>query len=89
MREAYHAGMDRKNPLLLAAQRELEQHSWGHFIEGDTRTVGEGGKGTIAVGCEHCKIRLNTVPQYLQHLAEDVLPRILDDAIERTAISEN
>jgi hypothetical protein len=78
-----------KNPLIKAAQIELEKHAWGHFVEGDTRTVAEGGRGTVAVGCEHCKVCLNTIPQFLAHLAEDVLPGIIDEVLERTAIAEN
>jgi hypothetical protein len=81
--------MRKDDPILKRAQQELERHSWGNFTEGDTRTVGQGGKGVIVVGCVACRKRLNTIPQFMKHLSEDVLPSILDDAIERTAIAES
>ena len=31
-------------------------------------------------GCEVCRKRLNTNSQYLRHLADDVLPGIIEDA---------
>jgi hypothetical protein len=80
--------MQKNDPVLKLAQAALESHRWGHFVEGDTRTMAEGGKGTIAVGCEKCQIPLNTIPQFMQHLSEDVLPAILDDVLERKAMTE-
>ncbi len=80
--------MDKKNPILAAAQRELERHQWGNFTEGDSRTIAQGGRGVIVVGCMACKLRLNTIPQFMQHLSEDVLPQILDQVLERTGIQE-
>ncbi|MGA8037751.1 MAG: hypothetical protein WA823_14995 [Candidatus Acidiferrales bacterium] len=81
--------MRKDDPILKTAQRELEKHQWGHFVEGDTRTVADGGKGTIAVGCVACEKRLNTIPQFMEHLAEDVLPQIIDEVLERKAIAES
>ena len=43
----------------------------------------------MVVGCVACKMRLNTIPQFMKHLAEDVLPSILADVIERTAIAKS
>jgi hypothetical protein len=42
--------MRKDDPVLKAAQRELERHVWGHYVEGDPngRTMAQGGKGTIA-----------------------------------------
>jgi hypothetical protein len=81
--------MRKDDPILTRAQQELERHSWGNFTEGDTRTIGQGGKGVVVVGCVTCKMRLNTIPEFMRHLSEDVLPTILDDVIERTAMRED
>jgi hypothetical protein len=81
--------MRKDDPILTSAQRELERHQWGNFTEGDSRTMAQGGKGVIVVGCVACKLRLNTIPQFMQHLSQDVLPQILDQVIERTAIAES
>lgn len=80
--------MQRTDPVLRRAQADLERHSWGNFTEGDDRTIGQGGTGVIVVGCQCCKLRLNTIPQFMQHLTEDVLPAILDDVLERKAMAE-
>jgi hypothetical protein len=80
--------MDTKE-ILKHCQQALESHSWGNFTEGDERTIGQGGKGVVVVGCMKCKVRLNTIPQFMQHLSEDVLPDLVDFVIERTAISES
>jgi hypothetical protein len=43
-------------------------------------SVAEGGRGVVIPGCEPCKKRINTEAQFLQHLADDVLPVILRKA---------
>ena len=30
------------------------------------------------MGCPRCRKRLNTIDQYMRHLADDVLPPIMD-----------
>ena len=32
----------------------------------------------MVTGCPHCKKRFGTVPQFLDHITDDVLPRVLD-----------
>jgi hypothetical protein len=39
--------------------------------------MAEGGRGVVIPGCETCKKPANTVTQYMEHLADDVLPVIL------------
>ena len=46
----------------------------------DPPSVAQGGKGVIVTGCTACKKRTNTNAQYLEHLADDVLPVILRQA---------
>lgn len=79
--------MRKDDPILKQAQQELSKHIWDNFVEGDTRSIADGGKGVVSVGCAGCKLSLQTRGQYMRHLCEDVLPTILADAIERTAIA--
>jgi len=62
--------------FLKAAQDELLKHQWDTFVE-DPPSFAVGGKGRVVAGCPHCKKVLRTGNQYLSHLAEDVLPKIL------------
>jgi hypothetical protein len=70
--------MDRAK-ILQAAKIELMRHSWDTFVD-EPPSVAQGGKGVIVMGCTACKKRTNTNAQYLEHLADDVLPAILRQA---------
>jgi hypothetical protein len=72
--------MDRKK-ILQEAKAELERHVWGTFVEGNM-SVALGGAGVVVSGCEACRKRFGTNSQYLRHLADDVLPRILESALQ-------
>jgi hypothetical protein len=39
------------------------------------------GNGVAVPGCPNCRKRLHTIAQFVEHLANDVLPDIVDDAI--------
>jgi hypothetical protein len=39
--------------------------------------VAQGGKGIVVPGCPLCKKRINTMPQFLDHLADDALPALM------------
>jgi hypothetical protein len=70
--------MDRKR-IIQEAKAELERHVWGTFVEGKA-SVALGGTGLVVSGCEACCKRFGTNSQYLRHLADDVLPRIIEGA---------
>jgi hypothetical protein len=70
--------MDR-NKILKEAQTELQRHTWGTFVSKGV-SVALGRSGIVVPGCEACCNRINTNGQYMRHLAEDVLPGILDRA---------
>lgn len=61
---------------LAEAKREIVRHEWDTFVDGDGRSVAQGGKGVVVVGCKGCRKRMQTQYEYLRHLAEDVLPLI-------------
>jgi hypothetical protein len=69
-----------KEKILRQAKDELERHVWGTFIEGDM-PVALGGTGVVVSGCEACRKRFGTNSQYLRHLADDVLPEIIEGAL--------
>jgi hypothetical protein len=62
--------------VLKQAQQELLKHTFGAFVE-NPPSIAEGGHGVVVPGCTHCKKRLNTMEQFMQHLAQDVLPNVV------------
>jgi hypothetical protein len=74
--------MPAKTVALAFAQKELLRHDFSTFVEGDTRTVAQGGKGVVMPGCPLRKKKLSSIAQYSDHLAYDVLPRIFDRIFE-------
>jgi hypothetical protein len=68
--------MDR-DQILKAAQRELEQHDFSTF----TQYVPASEHGVTVPGCPRCGLRLQTIAQFVRHLADDVLPNIVDMAV--------
>jgi hypothetical protein len=69
-----------KHKILADAKAELERHVWGTFVEGKA-TVALGGTGVVVSGCEACRKRFGTNSQYSRHLADDVLPQIIESAV--------
>jgi hypothetical protein len=47
------------------------------FVDGE-KTVAQGGNGVVVPGCPKCKKRFVTMPQFLDHLAHDVIPALVD-----------
>jgi hypothetical protein len=66
-----------KSDLLRAIKQELHRHDLSYFVD-EPPPVAKGGKGVVVPGCPACRKRLNRMPQFLDHLTEDVLPRLLD-----------
>src|SRR6266851_3798586 len=66
--------------ILQAAQRELKRHSWEHFVD-NPPSIAQGGKGVVVPGCPACNKAINTMNGFVEHLANDVLPRILETAL--------
>jgi hypothetical protein len=68
-----------KSKLLAALQSEIRRHNFSTFYK----------KGVVVPGCPPCGKRLNTHRQFIDHLAEEVLPGLLDRLSSQTDISEN
>jgi len=69
--------MSDKTALLKALQTEIKRHDFDTFID-NPPSMAQGGKGVCVSGCPRCKKQIYTIPQFLNHLADDVLPPLLD-----------
>src|SRR5712671_4027478 len=58
--------------ILRTAQAELRKHNLDTFTDKPNRVV--------TTGCPHCARSFYTISQFVDHLAEDVLPGILERA---------
>src|SRR5260370_869591 len=45
-------------------------------------SVAQGGRGVVVPGCPACKKRINTMNQFLDHLAEDAMPALIEKLAE-------
>lgn len=66
-----------KSVLLAAIQKEIQRHDLSYFVD-EPRSVAEGGRGVVVAGCRACKKRINTMTQFLDHLAKDAMPALID-----------
>ncbi len=66
-----------KSDLLRAIQPEIRRHDFSHFVD-EPPSIAEGGKGIVVPGCPTCKKRINTTSQFLDHLANDAIPPLID-----------
>ena len=72
--------------LLAAIQKEIHRYDFSYFVD-EPPSVAEGGKGIVVSGCPTCKKRINTMTQFLDHLASDVMPALIDRlAAPKTAL---
>jgi hypothetical protein len=59
-----------KSALLDAIRQEIHRHDLSHFMDEENKRV--------VPGCPKCQKRFFTVPQFIDHLSDDVLPPLLD-----------
>jgi hypothetical protein len=65
-----------KQELLRALQRELLRHQFDTFVD-EPPSIAQGGRGVVCPGCVAYRKRIFTIPQFIEHLAYDVLPKII------------
>jgi hypothetical protein len=70
-----------KSVLLHELQQEIRRHDFNYFVH-DPPSIARGGKGVVVPGCPACMKRINTMSQFLDHLADDVLPALIDKLAE-------
>lgn len=66
-----------KSDLLRALQTEIRRHTFDTFVD-TPPSIAQGGTGTVTLGCPACRKRLFTMQNFMDHLADDVLPGLLD-----------
>ena len=59
-----------KSALIAAIRQEIYRHDLSHFMDEENKRV--------VPGCPKCRKRFFTVPQFMDHLSDDVLPPLLD-----------
>jgi hypothetical protein len=67
----------KKSVLLRAIQQEILRHDFNYFVE-QPPSIAQGGKGIVVPGCPACQKRINTMSQFPDHLAEDVMPALVE-----------
>lgn len=67
----------KKAELLRALQHEIRRHDFSTFLT-ETPSMANGGPGVVVPGCPACKKRLQTMANFMDHLADDVLPPLID-----------
>jgi hypothetical protein len=67
----------KKSELLRALQTEIRRHDFSTFVD-DPPSRAQGGNGSVVPGCPCCRKRINTMSQFLDHLADDVLPELIN-----------
>jgi len=65
-----------KSELLSALQREIRRHDFSTFID-EPPSVARGGQGVCVPGCPTCRKRIQTMNQFLDHLANDAMPALI------------
>jgi hypothetical protein len=66
-----------KSILLAAIQKEIQRHDLSYFVD-EPPSLAQGGRGVVVSGCPTCGKRINTVPQFLDHLTKDAMPALID-----------
>jgi hypothetical protein len=66
-----------KSALLAVLQQEIRRHDFSHFVD-EPPSVAQGGRGVVVPGCPACRKRINTMGQFLDHLANDAMPEFMD-----------
>ncbi len=73
-----------KSVLLKALQQEILRHDFDCFVD-EPPSVAQGGRGVVVPGCPTCKKRIQTMNQFLHHLADDVMPTLIEKLSEAKA----
>jgi hypothetical protein len=67
----------KKSELLRALQAEIRRHDFSTFVD-TPPSIAQSGNGVVTPGCPACRRRLFTIANFMDHLADDVLPSLLD-----------
>lgn len=68
--------------IIKAVQSELQRHTFDTYID-EYPSIVRSGKGVVVSGCPTCKMKMQSLNQFMSHLLDDVLPATI-----RRAVSE-
>ena len=66
-----------KSKLLDEIQKEIYRHDFSTFVD-EPPLTSQGGNGVVVAGCPACGKRLQSMNEFLDHLAKDAMPKLLD-----------
>jgi len=66
-----------KAAILSAVRQEFSKHHWDTFVN-EPPSIEQGGRGVVVPGCPRCRKRIQTIVQFVQHLTDDVRPKVLE-----------
>jgi hypothetical protein len=66
-----------KSELLRALQQEIRRHDFNYFVD-QPPSIAQGGRGVVVPGCSARRKRINTMSKFLDHLAEDAMPALVE-----------
>jgi hypothetical protein len=67
----------KRSELLRALQTEIRRHDFSTFLT-EEPSMANGGPGVVVPGCPACKKRLFTKANFMDHLADEVLPELIN-----------
>jgi hypothetical protein len=70
-------GIDRAK-ILAAARSEMRKHHWDFFV--DRPPFDQGAEEVLVRGCTGCRKQLGTAGEFVDHLYEVALPRIIESS---------
>jgi hypothetical protein len=73
----------KKSALLRALQQEIRRHDFSYFVD-NPPSIAQGGKGVVVPGCPTCQKRINTMGGFLDHLADDAMPALIEKLSNQT-----
>jgi len=73
-----------KSALLAAIQKEIQRHDLSYFVD-EPPSVAQGGRGVVVAGYPACRKRINTIPQFMDHLTKDVMPELMEHLATKRA----
>jgi hypothetical protein len=66
-----------REKLLRIAREEMQKHSFDSFVD-NPPSIAQGGEGVVVSGCPTCRIKFQSLNQFMHHLVSDVLPIIAE-----------
>ena len=67
----------KKSGLIVAIQKKILRHEFSTFVD-EPPVSSRGGKGVVIPGCSTCQKRANTITEFLEHIAHDAIPPLIE-----------